>query len=732
MIGKVLGNRYEIIEKIGGGGMSVVYKAKCRVLNRYVAIKILRNELIADQNFVEKFKQESLSAASLNHPNIVNIYDTGIEDNIYYIVMEYIKGETLKDLIKRKENLSEQETVRISVQIAEALKHAHANKIIHRDIKPHNILITEDGIAKVADFGIARAATSSTINNTSNVIGSVHYFSPEQARGGYIDEKSDIYSLGVVMYEMITGTVPFDADNHISVAMKHIQEEVVPPSQKNDKIQISKELENIILKCLEKHQSYRFQNSSELLIALYGLQDKKGVGMILNNDNFDGDVDSPTIIMPKIDKKLNVEESEDDLKISLDDNKNKAFNNFFNDDKQDMQKTRIVINNDIQNDVDDKSKKKKKKKSKSKNANLSKSDNFKVTLAAVLSAMLLVSIIGFFVIKAILIVPEVSVPDLLGLSEEDAREKAKESGVLLSVKERDYNNDYDEGEIYYQSEEAGSKVKKNYPLEVSISKGSKSSVIPNILGKYTIEATAMLNDMDLEKGDVTSQYSDTVPSGKIISQYPEANKEVDSGTKVDFVVSKGPEKKYTIVPNVIGFNVETAKGILTANSLNQGTIDYKYSDEYEANVVINQSHQAGKEVEENIYVNLVVSLGKNPETTKPEKPDGQGDEEKPNGEEDGNEETGNNEENDNTNTQGEQSMSQINIPLPTDKETAKIIVYKKTDIGDIEVFNQEVSTEESSYLVTVVGTGTEYFQVYVDDKLLHSEDGSDLIEIVFN
>ncbi|MDD2494672.1 MAG: protein kinase, partial [Tissierellia bacterium] len=219
MIGKVLGNRYEIVEKVGGGGMSVVYKAKCNVLNRYVAIKVLRHELTSDPDFVEKFKQESLSAASLTHPNIVNIYDTGIEDDIYYIVMEYVKGETLKDYIKRKGSLTEQETINIARQIAEALKHAHSNKIVHRDIKPHNILLTEEGIVKVADFGIARASSSSTINNTSNVIGSVHYFSPEQARGGYVDEKSDIYSLGIVMYEMITGVVPFDADNHITVAM---------------------------------------------------------------------------------------------------------------------------------------------------------------------------------------------------------------------------------------------------------------------------------------------------------------------------------------------------------------------------------------------------------------------------------------------------------------------------------------------------------------------------------
>ena len=319
MIGRIIGNRYEIIEKIGGGGMSNVYKAKCNVLNRYVAIKILRDELTQDSEFVEKFKQESLSAASLTHPNIVNIYDTGIEDDIYYIVMEYVKGETLKNYIKRMTRLSEEEAVKISRQVAEALRHAHLNNIVHRDIKPHNILLTEDGTAKVTDFGIARASTSSTINNTSNVIGSVHYFSPEQARGGYVDEKSDIYSLGIVMYEMVTGTLPFDADNHISVAMKQIREKPVPPSKRVKNVNISKNYEDIIMKCLEKHQSFRFQNIDDLLKKLNAL-----------NGNSEGEkeeseiIDSPTIEIPALNK---VDENVINIDL-VDRNSDKAFRSF--------------------------------------------------------------------------------------------------------------------------------------------------------------------------------------------------------------------------------------------------------------------------------------------------------------------------------------------------------------------------------------------------------------------
>ena len=238
LVGKLLGNRYEIIEKIGNGGMATVYKAKCHVLNRYVAIKILRDEFTTDSEFIKKFNTEAQSAASLTHPNIVSIYDVGNEDNLYYIVMELIQGKTLKDIIMEDGVLSWKWSVNIAIQIASALETAHRNNIIHRDIKPHNIIITEDGMAKVTDFGIAKAVSNSTITAFGTTIGSVHYFSPEHARGGYTDAKSDIYSLGIVMYEMLTGKVPFDADTPVSVALKQVQEEPVEPIKYNENIPI--------------------------------------------------------------------------------------------------------------------------------------------------------------------------------------------------------------------------------------------------------------------------------------------------------------------------------------------------------------------------------------------------------------------------------------------------------------------------------------------------------------
>ena len=263
LIGKMLNNRYEILEKIGNGGMATVYKAKCHVLNRYVAIKILRDEFTTDSEFIKRFKSEAQSAASLTHPNIVSIYDVCNEDNLYYIVMELIQGKTLKDIITEDGILSWKWSVNIAIQIASALETAHKHNIIHRDIKPHNIIITEDGMAKVTDFGIAKAVSNSTITAFGTTIGSVHYFSPEHARGGFTDAKSDIYSLGIVMYEMLTGKVPFDADTPVSVALKQVQEEAVEPIKYNPNIPIS--VNRIILKAMQKDPNLRYQTATEML-----------------------------------------------------------------------------------------------------------------------------------------------------------------------------------------------------------------------------------------------------------------------------------------------------------------------------------------------------------------------------------------------------------------------------------------------------------------------------------
>ena len=280
LVGKTLGNRYEILEKIGVGGMATVYKARCKLLNRNVAIKVLKDEFANDAEFIKRFQIEAQAAASLSHPNIVSIYDVGNEDNMHYIVMELIEGETLKDIITRKGKLDWREAVDIAAQIAAGLAKAHANHIIHRDIKPHNIIITKDGVAKVTDFGIAKAVSNSTINAFGSTIGSVHYFSPEHARGGYTDEKSDIYSLGVVLYEMVTGKLPFDGDTPVSVALKHIQETPKEPIEINKDIPIG--VNNIIMKAMAKDISERYQSAGEMQKDLERILKQKIKVSVLN------------------------------------------------------------------------------------------------------------------------------------------------------------------------------------------------------------------------------------------------------------------------------------------------------------------------------------------------------------------------------------------------------------------------------------------------------------------
>lgn len=671
MIGKILGNRYEIIEKIGGGGMSIVYKAKCRVLNRYVAIKVLRDELTSDPEFVAKFKQESLSAASLAHPNIVNIYDTGIEEDIYYIVMEFVKGETLKKYIQKKGKLSEQETVKISRQVAEALKHAHTNNIIHRDIKPHNILITEEGIAKVTDFGIARAATSSTINNTSNVIGSVHYFSPEQARGGYVDDKSDIYSLGIVMYEMVTGVVPFDADNHISVAMKQIQEKPIPPSKKFKNLEISKNLEDTIMKCLEKHQSFRFQNVDELIKAFDSMN---GFRAVEKND--EELIDSPTIVLPAINAADLSDNNEINIDI-IDENSDKAFKSFFGEDSEVENKK---IKNNIENNKEDKKEKKK---------------NRNITIAAVLSALVVAVIGGVIGLKAIMYVPEVMVPDLIGKNEEEAQKIIVDLGLTFKVANREFNNEFEEGKIIDQSVEEGSKLKENYPVEVVVSKGEKAITVPNLIGRYAIEAGIILSDAGLKEGKVTESNSDSVPSGQIMDQYPEATTPANEDDRVDYVVSIGPKITYVPMPNLLNLNLEAAQLVIVQNGLTVGEVTEETSEEVEKGLVLRQSVAAGQEVAQGTSIWMTISSGKNVEEPPVEEPGG----EEP--------------------TTGSYPLT---ISLPKDKEKVLVVVQKIIDGGREIIYSQEVDTKEQSVIINIEDTGIQKYDIYIDNELIETAE----------
>lgn len=559
MIGKVLGGRYEIIEQIGGGGMALVYKAKCKLLDRFVAIKVLKDEFVNDEEFVRKFRRESQAAASLSHPNIVNIYDVGVENNgnnqIYYIVMEYIKGKTLKELIKEKGKISIENALDYSYQIAEALQQAHKNHIVHRDIKPHNIMITDDDRVKVTDFGIARAATSSTVTTTSNVLGSVHYFSPEQARGGYTDEKSDIYSLGIVMYEMVTGKLPYQGESPITVALKHVQEDIKPPRELNPQIPIG--FENIILKCVQKRQADRYGNVTELI------KDLKKVKENVNDLSFDdmNNYDSHTKIIPIVD----VEDEE-------------------------------IVNN-----------KKKEKKHKKSNK---KDGTAKVIFLGIFLAFLLATsvFLGYFKLKNFFVSEEVIVPKIIGMQEELAKKEIEDLGLDFKVIARVKNDEYKAGEIISQSEDENTKLKKGYTIEVTVSEGDNLVDVPSLVNKDLETAQELIQKADL-KVKLEYKNSETIPENVVISQDPESGSRVEPGTRIYLVISQGEEVKYVIMSKLTGSNIEEAKREILKLDLEIGDITYQPSEDIEKDIVTWQSYNQGTELETKTAVDLFVSSG---------------------------------------------------------------------------------------------------------------------------
>lgn len=560
MIGKVLDNRYEIVEQIGIGGMALVYKAKCNLLNRYVAIKVLKSEFVEDEDFIRKFKRESQAAASLSHPNILNIYDVGVEEvdgkDTHYIVMEYIRGQTLKDIIKDKGKIGLSETLDYAIQIGEALKHAHFNNIIHRDIKPQNIMINEDNMVKVTDFGIARAATSSTMTTTSKALGSVHYLSPEQARGAYTDEKSDIYSLGIVMYEMATGKLPYEGETPVSIALKHIQNEIVPPRIIDENI--SEDLESIILKCVEKKQFDRYSSVEVLLKDLRNLRDNNGEGIIAEADSDD----SPTRIIP------------------------------------------IIKDEDINSVSDDSSVKDKKKKRKG-------SGRLKPILLGILLAFLLVSItlFGYTRFSEFFKSKEVVVPNVIGMAEEEARELIESKGLKFEVQETVKDSNFNIGDVVRQDVKEGSKVKEGFTIRVIINEGDDLVSIPGLFNKTLKEAEKLLEEVGLKVGTIKYESSDTTPKNLIMRQAPDSNTSLEKGSEVNVVISKGEEIKKVIMPDVRGKSSIEARNILLGLDLQIGQIKEDYNSQYAKGTVFRQSYKPGVELNSKTTIDIYISLG---------------------------------------------------------------------------------------------------------------------------
>ena len=556
--GKILGNRYEIIEKIGNGGMATVYKSKDRVLNRYVAVKILRDEFTTDEEFIKRFMIEAQSAASLTHPNIVSIFDVGNEGNLYYIVMELIKGKTLKEIITEENGpLPWKWSLNVVTQIASALETAHKNNIVHRDIKPHNIIITEDGIAKVTDFGIAKAVSNSTITAFGTTIGSVHYFSQEHARGGFTDAKSDLYSLGVVMYEMLTGKVPFDADTPVSVALKHMQEKPVEPKELNENI--PQVVNDIIMKAMQKDINLRYQSATEMV---------KDLNTALKNpdENF----------------------------VHIGNNIGAATQRISTQEIAEAERRANEKNN--------------KGKEKKSNKFLEFIKKHKVA-SAILGAILLF-FIAFGATMGIVEIAnpnEVQIPDLVNKTEEEAEQILKDLKLKLVVKSEEYDENIEKGKIISQDPtyKENYKIKEHSEISVIISKGTEKVDVPNVVGKTKEEAEKELKDAGLVP-EIIEENDEKVEAGIVLSQDPEDGENVNKGSKVKLVVSKGSAIVKVEVPSLVGKNEQEAKALLAEAGLKANIINDE-DDSKNDGVVLRQSKEAGTQVQEGTTITITVN-----------------------------------------------------------------------------------------------------------------------------
>ena len=584
--GTYLNNRYEIVRRIGTGGMADVYRGKDHKLRRYVAIKVLKPDFAEDESFVRKFQIEAQAAAGMLHPNVVNVYDVGEDHGYNYMVMELVDGITLKEYIQKKGHLTDKETIRIAIQMAAGLDAAHKKQLVHRDVKPQNVMISNEGKVKVTDFGIAKPTTSNTIS--ANVMGSVHYTSPEQARGGVCDIQSDIYSTGITIYEMITGTVPFDGETTVSIAVKHLQEEILPPSEYVPNMYYS--LEQIILKCTQKNPSKRYLTMDDLMLDLkHALMDPDGDFVDMGGLNYQ--------------------------------NMNKAY--YSDEDDYEDDEDNYDYEDDDDSDYDGKYSGSRRNKSSNGDDVDPRMKNITKILTIVVAVIVIFTVI-FISIKAIgffgngpgedVPIEEledgIEVPSLEGKTEDEAKKLLEEIGLKYKVKGREESPKYEEGLIVSQDISKGELVEKETTVNVIVSSGITTEVVnvPVLVGLMEDEAQKLLHDNDL-KMDSRAEYSDSVEQGKIISVEPAEGTEVAKESTVMVVVSKGEEPTPKVkVPKLIGETVETAKNALETMSLKIETTE-EYSEDVPKGTIISQDIEEGDEIEEGSTVTCVVSKG---------------------------------------------------------------------------------------------------------------------------
>ncbi|WMC92219.1 Stk1 family PASTA domain-containing Ser/Thr kinase [Kineothrix sp. MB12-C1] len=601
-IGMIIGDRYEILEKIGTGGMSDVYKAKCHKLNRYVAVKVLKQEFSENANFVSKFRVEAQAAAGLMHPNIVNVYDVGEENGIYYIVMELVEGITLKQYIEKKARLSVKEAVSIAIQISMGIEAAHNNHIIHRDIKPQNIIISKEGKVKVTDFGIAKAATSNTI--TSNVMGSVHYTSPEQARGGYSDEKSDIYSLGITLFEMLTGRVPFNGETTVAIAIKHIQEPISSPREYISEIPVS--VEQIVFKCCQKSPDRRYQSMGKLIadlkqslispdedfVKIVNPSEEASTRMITDKDMVQ--------IKKQSDRRDSMEEE-----LRLNKKSHRVYKEEEDEEVEEEEDIDDVEEDDEEEDGDEDSKVER-----------------ITTILAVVAAVLIGCIVLFLVGKTLGILPfggsdkqgetvdagKVEMPKVVGRQIEEVKTELLGLGLSPEITYKEAT-EYDAGLVLECNIGVGQMVDTSTEIILTVNSGTSGVEVPNIVGKSTAEAVANLEGKGFSVNR-TESYDAQVPKGNIISQTPEGGTKAPSGSAVTIRISQGAEDNKIRVPNLIGVSEMDAMATLTEAGLKVGSVsEVNNEDAALTGLVCYQSYSVGSYVDSQTAIDLRVSIG---------------------------------------------------------------------------------------------------------------------------
>lgn len=630
-IGTVLLDRYELLEQIGSGGMAIVFRGKDRTLERYVTVKILREEFIGDEEFIARFRSEALAAARLSHPNIVRVYDVGQEGNVYFIVMEYVHGDTLKQAIKEKAPFDTKSTLNVSMQIASGIAQAHKNHIIHRDIKPQNILVGTDGIIKVTDFGIARAANGATMTTSTTAMGSVHYFSPEQARGGYVDEKSDIYSLGITMFEMVTGQLPFQANTSVAVAMKQINEELPDIRQYNPKVSAS--LEMIIRKATRKKADERYATIEEMIQELAAAK---------NETNSVAQQASPRTRTSTLQPEIQYLSAVDNNKKQAEARRieqvrqeelSAAEEMMAKQEKQGIKNIRISKDDDFEREYEEVEPVRRSRRPKLDMQNrrnprqeeeyeqgYDKTREKKVVFAAVATALIIIAIISAIGVKAFGtkagLFGESSetakVKSFVGMELKTAQELAEKDGYRVVEEKSVYSERYAQGIITAQSTEENSDIKKGMEVGVTVSLGKEitEETMPDLKGDKEEIAVEKIKNLIGKEPKVSYEYDEDAEMETVMEQTPSYGTKITAETTISIVVSRGKETKTTIVPKVEGLTQSRAEKALKSSKLNVGDVTLTESNSVEEGIVITQTKEVGEEVPEGTEVGLVISLGK--------------------------------------------------------------------------------------------------------------------------